>query len=176
MIIISPGGLKVSNEPTPITLTVNGEGKEVRVWPTDTLADTLRDRLGLTGTRIMCGEGECGSCTLLIDGKPMLSCLMLAIECEGKDILTIEGLANPTRGTLHPIQEAFVEHSGMQCGVCTPGMILTAKALLDENPEPTEDELREALAGNLCRCGNYKRITESVLAAAEMMKGDAQHG
>lgn len=166
----------MSNEPTLIALTINGERKELRVWPIETLADTLRDRLGLTGTRIMCNEGECGSCTVLIDGKPVLSCLTLAIECQDKDILTIEGLANPTTGALHPIQKAFVDHSGMQCGVCTPGIILTAQALLDENPEPTEDEVREALAGNLCRCGNYKRITESVLAAAKMMKEDAQHG
>lgn len=160
------------NEPTPIILTINGERKEVRVWPTETLVDTLREKLGLTGTRIMCNAGECGACTLLIDGKPMLSCLMLAIECEGKDILTIEGLADLASGELHPIQTTFVEKSGMQCGVCTPGMILTGKALLDENPEPTEDEVREALAGNLCRCGNYRRITECILAAAEMMKGD----
>ncbi len=163
-------------EPTSITLTVNGERKEVRVWPTDTLADTLRERLGLTGTKVMCDEGECGSCTILIDGKPVLSCLTLAIECQGKDILTIEGLADPASGELHPIQKAFVEHSGMQCGVRTPGMILTAKALLDENPEPTEDEVRQALAGNLCRCGNYNRITESVLATADMMRRGAQHG
>lgn len=160
------------NEPTPIILTINGERKEVRVWPTETLVDTLREKLGLTGTRIMCNAGECGACTLLIDGKPMLSCLMLAIECEGKDILTIEGLADSASGELHPIQTTFVEKSGMQCGVCTPGMMLTGKALLDENPEPTEDEVREALAGNLCRCGNYRRITECILAAAEMMKGD----
>lgn len=160
------------NEPTPIILTINGERKEVRVWPTETLVDTLREKLGLTGTRIMCNAGECGACTLLIDGKPMLSCLMLAIECEGKDILTVEGLANSASGELHPIQTTFVEKSGMQCGVCTPGMMLTGKALLDENPEPTEDEVREALAGNLCRCGNYRRITECILAAAEMMKGD----
>ncbi len=162
-------------EPTPITLTVNGERKEVRVWPTDTLADTLRERLGLTGTKVMCDEGECGSCTVLIDGKPILSCLTLAIECQGKSVLTIEGLGDLASGKLHPIQKAFVEHSGMQCGVCTPGIILTAKALLDENPEPAEDEVRQALAGNLCRCGNYVRITESVLAAAEMMRKEAQH-
>jgi carbon-monoxide dehydrogenase small subunit len=154
-----------------ITLTVNREEHEVKVWPTDTLADVLREKLGLTGTKIMCNEGECGACAVLIDGKPMLSCLTLAIECGGKDILTIEGLADPETGELHPIQKAFVERSGMQCGICTPGMILTAKALLDENPNPTEDEVREALAGNLCRCGNYKRITECVLAAAEMIRG-----
>ena len=158
-------------EPIPTCLTVNGEKYELRVGPTETLADVLREKLGLTGTKIMCDEGECGSCTILMDGTPVLSCLILAIECEGKEILTIEGLADLVTGELHPIQKTFVERSGMQCGVCTPGMILTAKALLDENNNPTEDEVREALAGNLCRCGNYKRITECVLAAAGMMKG-----
>lgn len=155
-----------------IVLTVNSEEHELKLAVTDTLADVLREKLGLTGTKVMCGEGECGTCTVLINGEPVLSCLTLAIECEGKDILTIEGLANPLTGELHPIQTAFVEHSGMQCGVCTPGMILTAKALLDENHNPTEDEVREALAGNLCRCGNYKRITECVLAASKRMKGE----
>lgn len=155
----------------PIILSVNGEEYELQVIPTETLADVLREKLGLTGTKIMCNEGECGSCTVLMDGKPVLSCLLLAVECEGKDILTIEGLADPATGELHPIQRTFVERSGMQCGVCTPGMILTAKALLDDNSKPTEDEVREALAGNLCRCGNYKRITECVLAAAEMVQG-----
>ena len=164
------------NEATPIVLTVNGKKEEVRVWPTETLADTLREKLGLTGTKIMCNEGECGACTVLIDGKPILSCLTLAIECTGKDIVTIEGLVDLTTGDLHPIQQAFVEHTGMQCGVCTPGMILTAKALLDENPNPTADDVREALAGNLCRCGTYNRITKSVLAAAEMMKKGVPHG
>ena len=159
------------NGMVPIILSVNGEEYELQVIPTETLADTLREKLGLTGTKIMCNEGECGSCTVLMEGKPVLSCLLLAVECEGKDILTIESLADPVTGELHPIQKTFVERSGMQCGVCTPGMILTAKALLDDNPKPTEDEVREALAGNLCRCGNYKRITECVLAAAEMMQG-----
>ncbi len=161
------------DEPILITLTVNSEEYEVRVWSMDTLADILRQKLGLTGTNIMCNEGECGACTVLIDGMLRLSCMTLAIECEGKDILTIEGLADPETGELHPVQRAFVERSGMQCGFCTPGMILTAKALLDENPNPTEDMVREALAGNICRCGNYKRITESVLTAADMMRGDA---
>ncbi|MFC1872897.1 (2Fe-2S)-binding protein [Chloroflexota bacterium] len=155
----------------PVVLSINGSQQEARVGPLETLADVLRDKLGLTGTNIMCNEGECGSCTVLIDGKPMLSCLLLAIECEHKDILTIEGLADPVSGELHPIQKTFIELSGMQCGICTPGMILNAKALLDENPSPTEDQVREALAGNLCRCGNYKRIAECVLAAAEIMKG-----
>jgi carbon-monoxide dehydrogenase small subunit len=159
---------------TSIILTVNGEEYEVKVGITDTLANTLREKLGLTGTKTICNEGgECGACTVLIDREPVLSCLTLAIECEGKNILTIEGLANPSTGELHPIQEAFVKYSGMQCGMCTPGMILAAKALLDSNPTPTEDEVREALAGNICRCGNYKRITECVLAAAAVMRGGA---
>ena len=159
------------DEPTLIVLNVNGEKYEVGVRPTDTLADVLREKLGLTGTKVICDEGACGSCTVLIDRKPMLSCLMLAIECENTEILTIEGLANPQTGELHPIQKAFVERNGIQCGMCTPGMILTAKALLDANRNPTEDEIREALAGNLCRCGTYKRITESILAAAENIQG-----
>ncbi|MGD0235118.1 MAG: (2Fe-2S)-binding protein [Syntrophorhabdales bacterium] len=154
-----------------IVLNVNGEQHRIDAGPVETLADVLREKLGLAGTKIMCDEGACGSCTVLIDGKPALSCLMLAIECEDKDILTIEGLASTNTGELHPVQKAFVEHSGMQCGMCTPGMILTAKAMLDENKNPTEDEVREALAGNLCRCGNYKRITESVLAAARDILG-----
>lgn len=161
----------MSNGMIPITLTVNGEEHGLQTAPTETLADALREKLGLTGTKIMCNEGECGACTVLMDGKPVYSCLILAIECEGKDILTIEGLADPATGELHPIQKTFVERSGMQCGICTSGMILTAKALLEENSSPTEDDVREALAGNLCRCGNYKRITECVLAAAEMMPG-----
>jgi len=153
-----------------IVLKVNGINYEVSVSSTQTLADVLREELGLTGTKIMCNEGECGACTVLLDGKPILSCMTLAIEAEGKDILTIEGLADPLTGRLHPIQEAFVELSGMQCGVCTPGMILTAKALLDQNPNPTEDDVREALSGNLCRCGNYRRIVECVLEASKKMK------
>lgn len=153
----------------PITLTVNGEKHDLRVDAKWTLADVLRDKLDLTGIKLMCNEGECGSCTVLIDGKPVLSCLTLAIEYEGRDILTVEGLADRVTGELHSLQKAFIEHSGMQCGVCTPGILLTSKALLDENPNPTEDEVREALAGNLCRCGNYKRIVDCVLAAAEMM-------
>ena len=160
----------------PITLRVNGEEQELEVAPHWTLADVLRERLGLTGTKIMCDEGECASCTVLINGKPALSCLMLAIECEERDILTIEGLADPLTGKLHPLQEAFIERSGMQCGVCIPGILLTAKALLDETPDSTEDDVREALAGNLCRCGNYKRITECVLAAADTMRGGAENG
>jgi aerobic carbon-monoxide dehydrogenase small subunit len=160
-----------------LTLKVNGVEYEVMVKATSTLAEVLREELGLTGTKVSCNEGECGACTVLINGTTTLSCLTLALECEGKEILTIEGLANPVTGELHPVQQAFVNKSGMQCGVCTPGMILSAKALLDSNPDPDEDDIRKALAGNLCRCGNYRRITECVLDAAEMMKrGGTAHG
>jgi len=163
----------MTSELTSVVLSVNGEKHELSVSPVWSLAYVLRDKLGLTGTKVMCNEGECGSCTVIVDGKPMLSCLMLAIECEGKNILTIEGMVDSRTGDLHPLQQAFMELSAMQCGVCTPGMILTAKALLDKNSSPSEDEVREALAGNICRCGTYKRITQSVLLAAERMKKEA---
>ncbi len=153
-----------------IILKINGAQVEVKVATTATLAEVLREELGLTGTKMMCNEGECGACTVLINGKPMLSCMTLAVDAQDKDILTIEGLADRVTGQLHPIQKAFVERSGMQCGVCTPGMILTAKAFLDENPDPTEEDVRHALSGNVCRCGNYRRITECVLNAAEKMR------
>ncbi len=153
-----------------IILKINGAQVGVKVATTATLAEVLREELGLTGTKMMCNEGECGACTVLINGKPMLSCMTLAVDAQDKDILTIEGLADRVTGQLHPIQKAFVERSGMQCGVCTPGMILTAKAFLDENPDPTEEDVRRALSGNLCRCGNYRRITECVLNAAEKMR------
>ena len=159
-----------------IVLNVNGFKYEVKAKVTDTLAEVLREELGLTGTNIMCNEGECGACTVLMNGRPVLSCMTLALDAEDKDILTIEGLADSLTGSLHPIQQAFVERSGMQCGVCTPGMILTAKALLDENPDPNEDNVRNALSGNLCRCGNYRRITECVLAAAKMMREGGRNG
>ena len=153
-----------------IALDVNGVTYELKVNVTATLADVLREEIGLTGTKLMCNEGECGACTVLINGTPALSCMMLAVEGEGKEILTIEGLADQQTGDLHPIQEVFVERSGMQCGVCTPGMILTTKALIEENPSPSEDDVRAALSGNLCRCGNYQRITECALTSAENMK------
>jgi aerobic-type carbon monoxide dehydrogenase small subunit (CoxS/CutS family) len=150
-----------------IGLNVNGSRYELKVKSTATLADVLREELGLTGTKLFCNEGECGACTVLIDGKPVLSCMTFAMDAQNREILTIEGLADPKTGALHPLQAAFVEKSGMQCGVCTPGMIMTAKALLDENPSPSEDEVRQAMSGNLCRCGNYQRITECVLSCAE---------
>ena len=153
-----------------LTLNVNGEKQDVLVGSTETLADVLRDKLGLTGTRLFCNEGECGACTVLLDGKPVLSCITLAMDADGREITTIEGLADPKTNELHPLQRTFIEKSGMQCGVCTPGMILTAKAFLEENPEPTEDEVREAISGNLCRCGNYRRIVECILDAADIIR------
>jgi carbon-monoxide dehydrogenase small subunit len=153
-----------------LALNVNGITYELHVEGTATLADVIRNEIGLTGIKLMCNEGDCGACTVLMDNRPVLSCMMLAIDAEGTEIMTIEGLADADTGELHPIQASFVERSGMQCGVCTPGMILTAKALLDENPEPDEDEVRDALSGNLCRCGNYQRITECVLFSVQKMK------
>ena len=153
-----------------LALNVNGLTYELKVEGTATLADVIRNEIGLTGIKLMCNEGDCGACTVLMDGRPVLSCMMLAIDAEGTEIMTIEGLADADTGELHPIQASFVERSGMQCGVCTPGMILTAKALIDENPEPDEDEVRDALSGNLCRCGNYQRITECVLFSVQKMK------
>ena len=146
---------------------VNGKPYEVIIEPHMLLVDVLRDKLGLTGTKYACGTGDCGACTVLVEGKPVLSCLTLAMTVRGKDILTIEGLVEGT--TLHPIQQAFVDNGAVQCGFCTPGMILSAKALLDENPNPTRDEVEVALAGNLCRCTGYVKIVDAVLAAVETM-------
>jgi carbon-monoxide dehydrogenase small subunit len=154
-----------------IHMVINGQDREIEVRPNELLADVLRERLGLTGTKIGCEAGECGACTVLINGKPTLSCLTLAIECEGKEILTIEGIGDAAKGELHPLQKAFVEHYGVQCGFCTPAMILTAKAFLEKNPSPNEDEIREAINGVICRCTGYMQIVESILAAAEEIKG-----
>lgn len=148
-----------------LNLSVNGEDYEVFAEPWKSLADVLREELSLTGVKIGCNEGNCGSCAVLVDGKVVKSCLMLARQARGKEILTIEGL--DADGKLHPLQEAFIEHFAVQCGFCTPGMILSAKALLDENPDPTELEVRKALAGNLCRCTGYVKIVEAVLAAKD---------
>lgn len=148
-----------------IELKVNGETYETAVEPRRTLLEVLRDNLGLTGAKKACDTGDCGACTVIMDGKPVVSCLVLAIEAQGKDILTIEGLAR--NGKLHPLQQAFVEHGAIQCGFCTPGMILSAKALLDENPKPSEAEVRRAIAGNLCRCTGYTKIVEAILAASQ---------
>jgi len=146
-----------------INLKVNGVEEEVIIQPWWSLARVLRDELNLTGTKIGCGEGDCGTCTVLVDGKAVKSCLYLAMKARGKDIVTIEGLAGDD-GELHPLQAAFIEHFAIQCGYCTPGMIMTAKALLDENPDPTEEDVKKGLDGNLCRCTGYVKIIEAVLA------------
>ena len=146
-----------------IKLRVNGLDEEVMIEPWWNLARVLRDELNLTGTKIGCETGDCGSCTVLIDGRAVKSCLYLTMKARGKDILTIEGLRGEN-GELHPLQEAFIEYFAVQCGYCTPGMIMAAKALLDENPNPTEEEVKEGLDGNLCRCTGYIKIIEAVLA------------
>ena len=148
-----------------IRCMLNGEPTEVTFAPYKTLLEVLREDLNHTGTKHACELGECGACAVILDGEPVLSCLVLALECDGRDVVTIEGLA--TDGELHPIQEAFAKLGGSQCGYCTPGMILTAKALLDRNPHPSHDEIREALSGNLCRCTGYLQIFDSVEAAIQ---------
>ncbi|MFZ5646417.1 MAG: (2Fe-2S)-binding protein [Bacillota bacterium] len=151
-----------------IELEINGRIFEVPVNPKDLLVDVIRSKVGLTGTKKGCGQGDCGACTVLIDGKPVLSCITLAIACQGKKITTIEGMVSED-GKLHPIQQSFVDHGAVQCGFCTPGMILTAKALLDSNPHPGEEEIKRGIAGNICRCTGYKKIVEAIGAAAENM-------
>ena len=147
-----------------ITLNVNDNEYEVEVAPYHTLCDVLRDKLGFTEVKNSCNEGECGSCTVLVDGKPVCSCLMLAAQADGRKITTIRGLS--TDGELHPLQKKFIEHGAVQCGYCTPGMILSAKALLDSNPRPSEEEVRMAISGNICRCTGYQQIVEAIMAAA----------
>jgi len=148
-----------------LEFTVNGQSVEVYTEPWKTLQQLLRDELGLTGTKEGCGTGHCGACTVLIDGKAVKSCLILAPLVRGRDIRTIEGLA--TRDKLHPLQQAFIDHFAVQCGFCTPGMIMMAKALLDENPSPTEEEVRDNIHGVLCRCTGYVKIVEAILAVAK---------
>ena len=156
-----------------ITLHINGDKYSLAVEPWRTLSDVLREDLNLIGTKIGCGTGDCGACTVLINGQSVTACLSLAIESDGKEITTIEGLS--TNGdTLHPIQEAFVEQGAIQCGYCTPGMILSAKYLLDRNPEPTESQIRQALSGNLCRCTGYNLIVKAVMAASKKMKLESE--
>ncbi len=148
----------------PMTLKVNGEVYEFEVPAHWTLLDVIREKCGLTGTKQGCGNGECGACTVLLDGEPVDSCLVLALQADGKSVVTIEGLSKD--GTIHPIQEAFIAHGAIQCGFCTPGMILSVKALLDRNPNPKEAEIREALTGNFCRCTGYQKIVEAVQSLA----------
>lgn len=154
-----------------IQLSVNGQQVQVSVGGSETLLDCLRNQLGLTGTKKGCDQGDCGACTVLVDGTPVNSCLMLALEAHGKDITTIEGLAQ--EDGLHPLQEAFISQNAVQCGFCTPGMILTAAALLKENPHPSEREIRHYLQGNLCRCTGYSKIVQAVQAAAQVLSGES---
>ncbi len=147
-----------------INLTINGETEQVVVPSNMTLMRMLRENLALTGTKNGCSAGECGACTVLMNGEPVNSCMVLAVECDGMEIVTVEGLADDQQ--LDPIQEAMIQAGGVQCGFCTPGMLISSRALLDRNPNPSEDEIREALVGNLCRCTGYVRIIESVKAAA----------
>ena len=151
-----------------INLKINGESYQINVKPNILLLDLLRYDIGLTGTKRGCDTGECGACTVLLEGRPINSCLMLAVEANEKNILTIEGMAKD--GKLHPLQEAFIEKGAVQCGFCTPGMLLSAKALLDANSNPKEEEIKKAIAGNLCRCTGYTKIIKAIISAAEKIK------
>jgi len=148
-----------------INLKINGDTYELAIEPWRTLLEVLRENLGFTGTKKSCGIGACGACTVIINGSPVLACLTLAFETEGTDIQTIEGISQ--KGSLHPIQESFIKHGAIQCGHCTPGMVMSAKGLLDKNPHPNKDEIKKALAGNFCRCTGYKKIFEAVEAVSE---------
>ena len=147
-----------------LTMGLNGEEVTVQVEPDALLIDVLRERLGLMGTKEACGEGECGACTVLLDGRPVTSCLVPARKAHRREVLTVEGLA--FEGELHPLQKAFIEHGAVQCGYCTPGMLMSAKALLDRTPHPTDEEIKEAISGNLCRCTGYVKIVEAIKAAS----------
>lgn len=155
----------------PISLIVNGEHTEIAFEPHKTLLEVLREDLGLTGTKHGCELGECGTCTVLMDGQPVLSCLVLGVACSGRSVSTVEGMADGP--TLHPLQRAFADLGAAQCGYCTPGLLLTAEALLHDNPSPTRQAIKEALAGNLCRCTGYIKIYEAVELAAAWMRGES---
>jgi carbon-monoxide dehydrogenase small subunit len=164
--------LELKGVPTLLTLKINGEERDVLAPAHKTLLEVLREELNLTGTKHGCELGECGTCTVLVDGDPVLSCLALPVECQGREIKTVEGMA--PGGRLHPLQQAFAELGAAQCGYCTPGILLTAEALLVDNPTPTRDEVKLALAGNLCRCTGYTKILDAVELAALRMQGEAQ--
>jgi carbon-monoxide dehydrogenase small subunit len=149
-----------------LRITVNGQPGSLEVSPHRLLIDVLREDLGLTGTKKGCGSGDCGACTVILEGKPVNSCLVFAWEANGKEVTTIEGLSQA--GELHPLQSAFVEYGAVQCGYCTPGMILTAKALLDENPHPSEEEVKRTIAGNICRCTGYYKIIQAILSLTKV--------
>ncbi|MGD8624575.1 MAG: (2Fe-2S)-binding protein [Anaerolineae bacterium] len=146
-----------------LSFVLNGLPVDVIVTPTETLLDVLREKLGVTGPKRGCDDGDCGACTVLLDGEPVRSCLTIALTVNGREVLTVEGLSN---GDLHPLQKAFHEHGAFQCGFCTPGMLISAKALLDHNPSPSRIEIREYMSGNLCRCGSYEEIVEAIQAVA----------
>ena len=153
-----------------LALEVNDEPIRLQVWPDATLLEILRDELEMTGTKLGCGEGECGACSVMLDGRVVNSCMVLAVECAGSRVLTIEGLRKS--GQLHPIQQAFVDHGAIQCGFCTPGMIMATYALLEANPSPTESEVKRGLEGNLCRCTGYRKIIEAVLSLGRGAAGN----
>jgi aerobic carbon-monoxide dehydrogenase small subunit len=155
-----------------ITLNVNGQEHQLEVEPHETLVDVLQKKMGLMGVRMSCGQGECGACTILLNGKPALACIILAVQAEGKEILTIEGLG--TYDDLHPIQESFIEEHGFQCGFCTPGVILTSKYLLDSNSNPNTEAIATSLSGHICRCGAYPKIIKSVQKAAEKLENSRE--
>jgi len=155
-----------------VRLTINGDERAAHVDTRRTLLDVVREEFSLLGAHRGCDSGDCGACTVLLDGQPVTGCMVLAVDCEGAHVLTIEGLAQSER--LHPVQRQLVEHGGIQCGFCTPGMVLSAVALLEENPHPDESQVRQALAGNLCRCTGYAKIVTAVLAAAEEISTLAQ--
>lgn len=167
-------GTRKIPETRRICFTVNEQNYQFKVGtdtgeisPNHTLSQTLRDRLGLTGTKISCDQGACGCCSVIMDGKAVLSCKVLTVECDGKDITTIEGLRDPKTGALDPLQQSFIDHTAFQCGYCTPGIIVTARAFLNENPYPTEEEVKEALSGNFCRCISHYQVIKAVMSAVE---------
>ncbi len=155
----------------PVKLIVNGQEQEIFVEPRRTLLDALRKDLGFTGTKKGCDEGTCGACTVLLDGKPIYACMALAVECEGRSVETIEGLEK--NGKLHPIQQAFIDHDAVQCGFCTPGQVMSVKALLHAHPNPTEEQIHHALTGNLCRCGTYPKVIKAVMRVVERLRQGA---
>lgn len=160
--VVGPG-------PVPLTLNINGKDRRISVEPRTTLADALRYDIDLTGTKVVCDRGSCSACTVLLDGMPVNSCMTFALDVGGRKITTIEGLGNPEH--LHAVQAAFIEHDGMQCGYCTPGMVMSCAALLAHNPEPTAADVQQAISGNICRCGTYPKVVEATLAAARSRKG-----
>jgi carbon-monoxide dehydrogenase small subunit len=152
-----------------VSTTINGDNVEFACEPTETLLDALRNRLGLTGAKEGCGTGDCGACSVQVDGRLVCACLVLGVEAEGREIDTVEGMSDGA--TLHPLQTKFIEHAALQCGICTPGFLIAAKALLEKNPDPSEEEIRFGLAGNLCRCTGYDKIVRAVQDAAKVMRG-----